>query len=1087
MSIQVALRHSTHYRYDRLVSLGPQVIRLRPAAHCRTPILGYSLKIEPSGHFLNWHQDPHGNFLARAVFPSPVREFRVSVDLVADLVVINPFDFFMEEAFEQWPFAYDAATASDLAPYLKQSVSTPLLEKFAAGIPRTKVRTVDFLVDVNRRIFAEIRYLIRMEPGVQTPEETLTKAAGSCRDSAWLLVQVLRRLGVAARFASGYLIQLAPDRKNLDGPSGPEKDFTDLHAWAEAYVPGAGWIGLDPTSGLMAGEGHIPLACSPEPGSAAPISGGVEKAEVEFDFHMSVTRLPEAPRATRPYSEEEWRAIDVAGRLVEDRLREGDVRLTMGGEPTFVSVDDYSGDEWNVAAQGPAKRLLAGRLLRRLQDRFAPGGMVHFGQGKQYPGESLPRWALSCHWRKDGEAVWTDPGLWADEEKPDGSTTADAARFLSHLAARLDVDPAFSMPGYEDAWYWLWRERNLPTNVDPHKSDLENAEERARLARVFDRGLQEVIGYALPLRRGDTGWETGNWFLRRDRLYLLPGDSPMGYRLPLDSLPWVVPGERWQDTAPDPLAPRGALPPRVQRRGRPGPDTAQEDRVRDRMIPSELVRTALCAEVRDGILRLFLPPFEHVEHWLELMTALEDTARATGLRVLTEGYSAPRDPRLHSFAVTPDPGVIEVNIQPAASWSETVHNTTVLYEEARACRLGTEKFLVDGRIAGTGGGNHVVVGGSTPEDSPFLRRPDLLKSMLGYWLAHPSLSYAFSGLFVGPTSQSPRVDEARNDSIHELDLAFRQIPSDGRTPPWLVDRVLRNLLVDATGNTHRTEFCIDKLYSPDSSTGRLGLLELRSFEMPPHERMSLAQQLLVRGLIAKFWENPWDRPVARWNNILHDRWLLPHFLFGDLAEVVSDLRQAGLPFENAWYKPHLEFRFPALGGFVHENTSVEIRHALEPWHVLGEEQGGGGAVRYVDSSVERIQVKVQVGTPGRHSVLCNGARIPLHPTGTEGEFVAGVRYRAWQPPSCLHPTIGVHSPLTIELYDEWARRSVTGVTYHVKHPGGKAYETHPVNANEAESRRFERFQPFGYTQGTTTPRECPPRPEAPLTLDLRWI
>jgi uncharacterized protein (DUF2126 family)/transglutaminase-like putative cysteine protease len=1085
MSIQVALQHTTRYSYDRLVNLGPQVIRLRPAAHARTPVLGYSLKIGPEEHFLNWQQDPHGNFLARAVFPKPVREFEVSVDLVLDLVVFNPFDFFVEDSVEHWPFRYADSLTEDLAPCLKTHASTPLLEAFLAKVPRERKRSVDFMVEVNRMVSQEIAYLVRMEPGVQTPEETLQKKSGSCRDSAWLLVQILRRLGIAARFASGYLVQLAPDRKELDGPSGPEKDFTDLHAWAEAYLPGAGWIGLDPTSGLLAGEGHVPLACSPEPGSAAPISGGVEKSEVEFSFSMSVTRLPEAPRSTRPYSEEEWRAIDQAGRLVDQRLREGDVRLTMGGEPTFVSIDDRDGDEWNTTAMGPNKRKLAGKLLKRLRDRFAPGGMIHHGQGKQYPGESLPRWALSCHWRRDHQAIWTDPSLWADEEKPDYNSGADAARFLSHLAARLDVDPAYSMPGYEDAWYWMWKERRLPTNVDPHKSNLEDPEERARIARVFDRGLQDVIGYALPLRRGDGGWESGNWFLRRERLYLIPGDSPMGYRLPLDSLPWAVQGDLWADPERDPLQPLGALPPRMQKRAQS--TTGQEDRLRDSMDPADLVRTALCAEVRDGVLRLFLPPLSKAEHWIELVAAIEETAKTTGLRILTEGYGPARDPRLNSFAVTPDPGVIEVNVHPAHDWSEAVHISSVLYEEARNCRLDTQKFLVDGRLAGTGGGNHVVVGGSTPGDSPFLRRPDLLRSMLGYWIAHPSLSYAFSGLFTGPTSQSPRVDEARNDAVHELDLAFRQIPDNGNCPPWLVDRVLRNLLVDATGNTHRTEFCIDKMYSPDSSAGRLGLLELRSFEMPPHERMSLAQQLLVRALVARFWEDPWKKPVARWNNILHDRWMLPRFLQDDLGEVLGDLREHGIPMEDSWFRPHMEFRFPEVGSFDHAGTQVKIRHALEPWHVLGEEPGGGGAVRYVDSSLERLEVLVTTATPDRHQVLCNGAKMPLNPTGIEGEYVAGVRFRAWWPPSCLHPTIGVHSPLVFDLHDTWAERNLTGATYHVMHPGGRAYETRPVNGNEAESRRHERFQRFGHGQGRFRPVECPPRPEAPLTLDLRWM
>ncbi len=1078
MSIQVKLRHVTSYTYDRSVALGAQVVRLRPAPHCRTPILGYSMKVTPEDHYLNWQQDPHGNFLARLVFPKPVKEFAVEIDLTADLVVINPFDFFLEPAAENFPFQYEVELSKDLTPFLETNHGGSLLNQFMDGIDLKTVRTVDFLVALNLKIFDRVKYLIRLEPGVQTPEETLSKGSGSCRDSAWLLVHVLRHLGLAARFVSGYLVQLAPDRKNLDGPSGPEKDFTDLHAWCEVYLPGAGWVGLDPTSGLFAGEGHIPLACSPDPGAAAPITGAVEKCKTEFGFEMEVVRLPEAPRSTRPYDEASWQEIDQLGREVDELLLAGDVRLTMGGEPTFVSIDDFDGAEWNTEALGPTKKGLAHDLLLRLRERFAPGGALHHGQGKQYPGESLPRWAYQCVWRNDGQPVWTDPELMA-VETVDKLTNSDAEEFLHRLSGHLGVDAKNALPGFEDVWYWMWRERRLPINVDPFQSNLTDPEERARIARVFDRGLEQTVGYALPLRAGDGGWESGKWFLRRELLYLYPGDSPMGFRLPLDSLPWALPADIPADYPIDPLAPREPLPPRRQ------PDGLRQVHAPVKEpVPAHLVRTALCFEVREGMLHLFLPPLQRAEQWLDLVATIEQTAKETNIPVRLEGYPPPRDPRLSSFAITPDPGVIEVNIHPSSTWQELSEKTNILYEEARNCRLGTEKFLIDGRLAGTGGGNHITLGGAVPEDSPFLRRPDLLKSLVGYWLSHPSLSYAFSGLFIGPTSQAPRLDEARMDSVHELALAFQQIPSGGGVPYWMIDRVMRNLLIDSTGNTHRSEFCIDKLYSPDSATGRLGLMELRAFEMPPHERMSLVQQLLIRSLVARFWDKPWTAPPPRWNNILHDRWMLPHFLQQDIAEVCGELREHGIGFEEDWLVPHLEFRFPRQGGFVQDGTDVEIRHALEPWHVLGEEKGSS---RYVDSSVERLQVKMKNASPGRHSLLCNGARIPMVETGREGEFVGAVRYKAWNPPSALHPTVGIQSPLVFDLYDEWALRAVKGVTYHVLHPGGRAYDDLPVNANTAEARRFERFQPWGHTPGAFVPREAPVQPESPMTLDLRWI
>jgi uncharacterized protein (DUF2126 family)/transglutaminase-like putative cysteine protease len=1120
MAIRVALHHKTDYRYDRPVSLGPQVVRLRPAPHCRTPITSYSLTITPRDHFLNWQQDPYSNYLGRLVFPRPAREFSVVVDLVADMTVINPFDFFVESSAEHYPFVYEPVLARELIPYLETEPAGPRLSALVQELVRSGIRTTDYLVEINSRLCRDIKYLIRMEPGIQTCEETLERGSGSCRDTAWLLVQLLRRLGLAARFVSGYLIQLKADIKALDGPSGPEADFTDLHAWAEVYVPGAGWIGLDPTSGLLACEGHIPLACAADPLSAAPITGGFswtrdpvrpeEPSAPEFRFHMEVSRIRETPRVTLPYREDQWQEIVALGRRVDQRLQAGDVRLTMGGEPTFVSADDREGAEWNTASLGPNKRVLAHRLLRRLHGRFAPGGLLHHGQGKWYPGESLPRWALSCHWRRDGVPVWHNPGLFADESRSDGFGPGDAQSFVQALAGRLGVDQGFAMPGYEDVWYYLWKERRLPVNVDPLDSQLEDPEERARLARVFEQGLGQVVGYVLPLRRelSDSEgprWVSGPWFLRREHLLLLPGDSAMGFRLPLDSLPWAAPEQRHAAFERDPFAPRPPLPvrpaplrPRRQmvpvgagvgggggnggsRDDGSGP-LPGDDRLR---TPAWLVRTAVCVEPRQGRLHIFMPPSEYLEDYLDLVGAIEETADDLGTPVVIEGYLPPIDPRMNHLKVTPDPGVIEVNMHPAHTWDELVEQTTGLYQDAHQSRLSTEKFMVDGRHTGTGGGNHIVLGGPTAADSPILRRPDLLRSLVGYWHNHPSLSYLFSGLFVGPTSQAPRVDDARNDSLYELEIAFRQIPDHGNCSPWLVDRVFRHLLVDITGSTHRAEFCIDKLYSPETSGGRQGLVELRAFEMPPDARMSLVQQLLIRSLIARFWDQPYDVPLVRWGTELHDRFLLPHFVDQDFRDVLFESQQAGIPLRPEWFRPHLDFRFPSYGKVNYRDIVLELHQAIEPWHVLGEEAALGGAVRYVDSSVERLQVKVQGMTDSRHVVSCNGRRVPLHPTGTNGEFVAGVRYRAWQPPSCLHPTIPVQTPLVFDVVDTWMGRSIGGCTYHVSHPGGRAFDTFPVNANEAESRRVARFQPFGHTPGLVTPPPEPRNPEAPLTLDLR--
>jgi uncharacterized protein (DUF2126 family) len=1116
MSIHVALHHRTLYTYDRLVGHSPHVVRLRPAPHSRTAILAYSLNIRPEEHFLNWQQDPFSNYLARVVFPGKSRELLVEVDLVAEMAVYNPFDFFLEDSASEAPFVYDPILKKDLAPFLAWPGAGPRLLALIDRWRSTRMRTMDFLVAVNRCVNEEVKYLIRLEPGVQTPEETLTLKSGSCRDSAWLLVQLLRALGFAARFVSGYLIQLKADVKSLDGPSGSSVDFTDLHAWCEVYLPGAGWIGLDPTSGLLAGEGHIPLSCTPEPASAAPVSGAVDKCESKLIHEMSVTRIFESPRVTKPYTDEQWERIEVLGHRIDDELEKGDVRLTMGGEPTFVSIDDMEGAEWNTAAVGPTKRGLSGDLIKRLRAKFAPGGLLFYGQGKWYPGESLPRWALGCYWRKDGEPLWHDDSLIADERRDLGHSAVDAERFAKRFAENAAVGNRWLMPGYEDLYYYLWRERRLPVNVDPLKSNLDEPEERARMTRVFTQGLKKVIGFVLPIRRGDSGWESGPWFLRDDTLWLIPGDSPMGYRLPLDSQPWVAKGDYPYVHAMDPMQTRSRLPGsrvpiRMLRPGETLTDVAERqaaaaarvkagpsgvgagpgaansaDRLPGRQeSASWIVRTAMCFEPRGGRIHVFFPPVEELEHYLELTALVEQTAMDLGLPVILEGSPPPFDPRLNVLKVTPDPGVIEVNLQPAHSWKELVHNTQTVYDEAHLCRLGTEKFMIDGRHTGTGGGNHIIIGGATPSDSPVLRRPDLLRSLLAYWHNHPSLSYLFSGLFIGPTSQHPRVDEARNDALYELELAFKQVPEKGWVAPWLVDRLFRNLLVDVSGNTHRAEFSIDKLYSPDSSTGRLGLVEMRGFEMPPHARMSLAQHLLLRSLVARFWKQPYTQDLVRWDTSLHDRFLLPHFVWDDLADVVEDMQGHGYPLESGWFTPHFEFRFPYIGEFVQRGVKVELRTALEPWHVMGEEGASGGAVRYVDSSLERVQAKVSGLIDGRHVLACAGRRVPLHPTGVKGEYVAGVRFRAWQPASCLHPTIGVHAPLTFDLVDTWNSRSLGGCTYHVAHPGGLSYSTFPVNAYEAESRRLSRFFAHGHTPGRLAPPPLEPNAEFPLTLDLR--
>lgn len=1109
MAIRVALHHKTSYHYDRLVALSPHEVRLRPAPHARTPILSYSLSVNPAEHFINWQQDPYGNYIGRFVFPEKSDVLEFTVDLVADMTVINPFDFFVEKYAEQFPFSYPEQLTAELGPYLQTQEPGPLQSAWVAAaradMLKEKMATNDFLVAINQRLQGDIGYLLRMEPGVQTPEETLTQRSGSCRDSGWLLVQILREMGLAARFVSGYLIQLRADQEALDGPSGTMVDFTDLHAWAEVYIPGAGWIGLDPTSGMLASEGHIPLACTALPSSAAPVSGYTDKAEVTFHHEMTITRIHEDPRVTKPYSDDDWRKIDALGAQVDGDLKQQDVRLTQGGEPTFVSIDDMDHAQWNTEAHGKEKRALAGELMLRLKNHFAPGGMLHYGQGKWYPGEPLPRWALNIYWRVDGQPMWLDSTLFSDENIDDGYGPQDADRFSAALVRALRLPADSLIPAYEDVLLQAQREDALPDNLDPLTADLKAPEERRRLARLLAKGLGTVAGYVLPLKAEDadaaigigaTHWRSSPWPLKREHLYLIDGDSPMGLRLPLNALPWVLPEDEEQEFDVDPFAPHDALPAakheKREKRSLLGVNPERRKlSANGKLAPRDVIHTALCVEVRAGRLHVFMPPLKRIEDYLALVGAVENTAALLKMKLWMEGYPPPRDPRIKLLSVTPDPGVIEVNIHPAASWKELVYNVTTLYEEARLTRLGTEKFMVDGRHTGTGGGNHATLGGATAEDSPMLRRPDLLKSLITYWQNHPALSYLFSGTFIGPTSQAPRVDEARDDNLYELAIAFQQMdqvlptmhPGD---KPWMVDRLLRNLLVDLTGNTHRSEFSIDKLYSPDGPTGRLGLVEFRAFEMPPHERMSLLQMLLLRALVARFWREPYQAKLVHWGTALHDRWMLPHFVAQDMRDVARDLRSAGYAFEDHWFEPFIEFRFPRFGTVVYEGVEMELRQAIEPWHVLGEEMAAGGTARYVDSSVERMQLLVRGLTDGRHVIACNGRMLPLHPTGVPGEYVAGVRFRAWSPWSALHPTIRVQAPLTFDLVDTWSGRAIGGCTYHVVHPGGRSESGSPVNANAAEARRFARFWPHGHTPGPMTVYKEALNPSFPMTLDLRW-
>jgi uncharacterized protein (DUF2126 family) len=733
----------------------------------------------------------------------------------------------------------------------------------------------------------------------------------------------------------------------------------------------------------------------------------------------------------------------------------------MGGEPTFVGIDEPESPQWNIDALGPMKRTRGLALIQCLREKTPPGAMLHYGQGKWYPGEPLPRWALSCFWRGDGIPVWENIDLIAREDQDNGFGAANALEFIEALTRRLQVSVENVLPAY-----------------NPETASTQPA------------------GYILPIRRRQPAaqlcWSSQLWFTRPEPLVLTPGDSPIGYRIPTELIPWVAPDEIAYEYEAAPFADRVRLPSRPARRmdlfeKKPGADplpalssTAE--------TTTELIRPSLCVQAREGRLHVFLPYASQLADYLDLLAAVEDTCQHLQKPVWLEGYAPPSDARLRSFSVTPDPGVLEVNLPPASNWNELEQINTVLFEEARRNRLTAEKFAYDGSHIATGGGNHIVLGGATVLDSPFLRRPDLLRSMVTFWQNHPSLSYLFSGMYVGPTSQYPRVDEARMDALYELEVAFRHLPAND-CPPFIVDGLFRNLLVDMTGNSHRAEFCIDKLYPPEGLGLRLGLLELRAFEMAPHVRMGLVEMLLIRALVCMFWKRPFEGSLVRWGTALHDRFMLPHFVRSDFSDVLDQLRQSGYNFDEKWFASHLEFRFPKIGSIAAEGVELELRQALEPWNVLAEEATSGRTVRTVDSSLERMQAKMSGFTAeSRYMVACNGRRVPLHRTGEPskpGEAVAGIRYRARRLSAALHPTIPVHTPLVFDIIDRWKERSIGRCTYHARPPDGNVYTARPVSATEAEDRRQKRFEKSNHAPARITVLEEEPNPIFPMTLDLR--
>jgi uncharacterized protein (DUF2126 family)/transglutaminase-like putative cysteine protease len=1071
--VRVSIQHKSRYVYPRPALLGPQTIRLRPAEHARARIESYSLAIAPE-HRLHWQRDPHGNHIARVTFKAgqTVTELDITVELAVDVQPINPFDFFVDERVRSLPFAYPDQLDGELAPYLV--AGDPAYRLGRAGMELlkelpSKGDTIGVLIEMLAKVRERIAYVIRNEPGVWTPEETLAAKRGSCRDSAVLLVALMRARGIAARFVSGYLVQLADEGMIPDEPKGVSSDVVDLHAWAEAYLPGAGWIGFDGTSGLLCGEGHIPLASTASPSHASPLDGTSDVGASAVEFSTSIHRLGHEVRPTAPYTDEVWSQLVDAGDRTDAALTASGLDVWIGGEPTFIAREGQTKEEWQGGAIGADKWKRGRKLADQLRDRLAPGGLILFRQGKVYPGESLPRWALDVIARRDGQPLWPARSL------VEAGTIDHAKTVATKLAAELGIAAALHA-AYEDPWEVLRSEAQLPPSIDPRTAGLDDPEERRRLAKILDRGVGREVGYVLPLGREGETWRTDHWTFRREQLFLIPGDSAIGLRLPLESLPAAAP-ILWAD-APDLPDPR-----------RDAPDDGQpaEKREAAPKAPRHTdvvtgLRTALAVEPREGQLWMFLPPVPRFSDFCELVLAIDRVREATGFAIHLEGYPPPPSPALKRFAVTPDPGVLEVNLPPAASSREAAALHHEVFEAALASGLTAERYMVDGRAAGSGGGNHITIGGPHAERSPWLVRPSLLASLINFVQHHPSLSYMFSGMFVGPTSQAPRVDEARHDALYELELALPRVHQN--PPAWQVDALLRHLLIDVAGSTHRAELSIDKLFDPGSSFGRQGLVELRAFEMPPHPRMITAQAILIRALVASFAE-PYNHELVRWGSALHDRFLLPYWMWRDFEDVLAHLATTGHALPADAYKPFVELRCPLVGMLDGDVGRVEIRNAIEPWHVLGEETSATGTSRYVDSSMERIEIRAIGLDPERYAVTVNNTLVPLREVAGRDVRVGGVKFRAWCPPHALHPHMGIHHPLRIDLVDTWARRGIAGGAYHVWHPEGRAFDAAPLTRVEAVARRAQRFTHTGPAAWPITARAVAPHPEQPYTLDLR--
>ncbi len=1047
MTTRVALTQRYEYQFSRPVQLSTHWLRLRPAPHTQCSISAYSLRIDADPVWLNWLRDPFENHLARLDLPDPVASLMIEVDLIANLDPVNPFDFLVEPYAASYPFDYPDQLRKELAPYLRTGKLGPRLTKFFQTVERTSGYITEQIGAINQHVADSISAAGPGKPGPVDLETVLEKGRGTAWELAWLLTLTLRSVGLAARMTQGYRIFIHAEA---------DVDTASNHAWSEVFLPGAGWIGLDPCGGVFINEGYIPLASAPEPLRVLPIAGYRESCDETFNQTISTRRLSPKP-STWPLSDSQWTDLQSLGAYIDADLNEQNINLAMANGLSFVSANDVQSLEWNIAALGPGKRFTAEQLLQRLWRRLAPGGVLHVGQGEQFGGEALPRWNLNCFARADGKPVWRNAALLEWGNNKQSVSLEDAEQLADQITHALGLSSKFVMPAYEDGLQKLWSNRDSLDNI-PSAEELNDPEKRRALAATLSSSQAHVVGYVLPLRwdAGHERWSSGRWQFRRDALYLLSGSSPLGYRLPLESLPVANGAPTEMDPERCQFDERGLLPDmhgelsaRLSSYGR----IQAKPPAADAKTADAAPRTALCIEVRDNRLYIFMPPLTHLEHYLGLLAVIEHAAEALALPLTLQGYEPPQDCRLRRFKLEPQAGILKVWLPEAHGWQQQREIIQATYDEADRIGLQGERVINDGRRLPPGGGAELTLGGVTPRESPFLCRPELLRSLVSFWQQHPSLSFFFAGRSIGAGGDAPRPDEGRDESLYELGIALERIPKGEIDTPWMPDRLLRHLLVDPAGDMQRAEISVDQLYSPDQAGLRLGRVVLRSFEMPPDAKLASLQSLLVMGLLSYFGRQPQKGSLSHWGAALHDRFMLPSLLWQDLCGVLDELNHAGYPFQSEWFEPLRELHFPVLGSVQLGDIGLELRAALEPWPLLAEETTAAGVARFVDSANERLEVHITGLTPSRYALVCNGRRVPLQPAGMRGEYVAGVRYKASNPPSTLHPTIPPVAVLVFDLVDSWTDKSVGGCTYTPTHSPVLGAASAPMMMQQPELSR----------------------------------